>query len=91
MSIENISLDVEFVRSQSPAFNNSKVSKWAFFENAGGSYVPQKVINHLNNFMIETKVQPYASYDMSKNAGKNMDKGVNYFADMINANHVMKK
>ena len=87
MSIENISLDVEFVRSQFPAFGNSLVSKWSFFENAGGSYVPQKVINHLNNFMVETKVQPYASYDMSKIAGENMDKGIHYFADMINADH----
>ena len=51
MSIENISLDVEFVRSQFPAFSNALVTKWSFFENAGGSYVPQKVINHLNNFI----------------------------------------
>lgn len=87
MSIENISLDVDFVRKQFPAFDNTLASKWSFFENAGGSYVPQKVINHLNNFMIETKVQPYASYDMSKIAGDNMDKGVHYFADMINAAH----
>ena len=87
MSIENISLDVDFVRKQFPAFDSPLASKWFFFENAGGSYVPQKVINNLNNFMIETKVQPYASYDMSKIAGENMDKGVNYFAEMINAAH----
>ncbi|SVE11789.1 uncharacterized protein METZ01_LOCUS464643, partial [marine metagenome] len=55
MSIENISLDIDFVRSQFPAFKDPINEKWSFFENAGGSYVPQKVINRLNNFMIGTK------------------------------------
>ncbi len=87
MSIENISLDIDFVRSQFPAFKDPINEKWSFFENAGGSYVPQKVINRLNNFMIGTKVQPYASFDMSKIAGEEMDKGTRYFADMINAEH----
>ena len=87
MSIENISLDIDFVRSQFPAFKDPINEKWSFFENAGGSYVPQKVINRLNNFMIGTKVQPYASFDMSKIAGEEMDRGTRYFADMINAKH----
>ena len=85
MSIENISLDTDFIRSQFPAFNDPLSAKWSFFENAGGSYVPQKVINRLNKFMTSTKVQPYASFEMSKIAGENMDKGTNYFAEMINA------
>ena len=85
MSIKNISLDINYVRSQFPAFNDPLNSKWSFFENAGGSYVPQNVVDHLNNFMISTKVQPYASYDMSDIAGKNMDKATRYFAEMINA------
>ena len=87
MSIENISLDIDFIRSQFPAFNDPLSSKWSFFENAGGSYVPQKVINRLNEFMTSTKVQPYASFEMSKIAGENMDKGTNYFTEMINADH----
>ena len=86
MSIENISLDIDFVRSQFPAFKDPINEKWSFFENAGGSYVPQKVIHRLNNFMIGTKVQPYASFDMSKIAGEEMDKGTRYFADMIMLN-----
>ena len=85
MSIKNIALDIDYVRSQFPAFNDPLNSKWSFFENAGGSYVPQNVVDHLNNFMISTKVQPYASYDMSDIAGKNMDKATRYFAKMINA------
>jgi cysteine desulfurase family protein (TIGR01976 family) len=49
--------------------------------------VPKKVIERLNDFMVSTKVQPYASYDISNIAGKNMDKAVNYFAEMINADY----
>ena len=81
-----MSLDVDFVRSQFPAFNDPMSSKWAFFENAGGSYVPKNVIDHLNFFMTSTKVQPYAEYDTSKIAGNNMDKATKLFAEMINAN-----
>ena len=85
MSIKNISLDVDYVRSQFPAFRDPLCSKWSFFENAGGSYVPKNVIDHLNFFMTSTKVQPYANYETSEIAGKNMDKAVNLFAEMINA------
>ena len=85
MSLENISLDIDFVRSQFPAFKDPLCKDWAFFENAGGSYVPQTVINHLNKFMTSTKVQPYAEYDMSKIAGDQMDKAVELFSQMINA------
>ena len=85
MSIKNISLDVAYVRSQFPAFADPLSSKWSFFENAGGSYVPKNVIDHLNYFMTSTKVQPYASYAPSKIAGENMDKSTHLFAEMINA------
>ncbi len=85
MSLKNISLDIDFVRSQFPAFEDPLSKNWAFFENAGGSYVPQTVINHLNKFMTSTKVQPYAEYNMSKIAGDQMDKAVSLFAQMINA------
>ena len=85
MSLENIALDIDFVRSQFPAFKDPLCKNWAFFENAGGSYVPQTVINHLNKFMTSTKVQPYAEYEMSKIAGEQMDKAVELFARMINA------
>ena len=85
MSIENFSLDTDFVRKQFPSFQDSLSSKWSFFENAGGSYVPQTVINKLNRFMISTKVQPYASFDISRIAGEEMDKGIKFFSEMINA------
>ena len=86
MSIKNISLNTDYVKSQFPAFSDPLSSKWTFFENAGGSYVPKNVISHLNKFMTSTKVQPYAEFDISNIAGKNMDKATELFAEMINAN-----
>ena len=86
MSINNVSLDIDYVRAQFPAFSDPLSAKWSFFENAGGSYVPHNVINHLNDFMTSTKVQPYAEFDTSIIAGNNMDKATELFAKMINAN-----
>ena len=85
MTIENIKLDIDYVRSQFPAFNDPLSKDWSFFENAGGSYVPQNVIDKLTQFMTSTKVQPYADYPMSKIAGDNMDKATELFAKIINA------
>jgi len=85
LSLENISLDINFVRSQFPAFKDPLCKNWVFLENAGGSYVPQTVIEYLNRFMTSTKVQPYAEYDMSKIAGDKMDEAINVFTKMINA------
>jgi len=78
-------LDIDYVREQFPAFKDPLSSKWSFFENAGGSYVPSNVIERLNHFMTSTKVQPYAEFDTSAIAGDNMDKATNFFAEMINA------
>ncbi len=86
MTLENIKLDVDYVRTQFPAFQDPLSKDWSFFENAGGSYVPQDVIEKLTNFMTSTKVQPYAEYPMSKIAGENMDKATKLFSNMINAN-----
>ena len=85
MGIENIKLDINYVRSQFPAFSDPLSKDWSFFENAGGSYVPHNVIDKLTTFMTSTKVQPYAEYPMSKIAGENMDKATELFAKMINA------
>ena len=85
MTQENIKLDIDYVRSQFPAFKDPLSKDWSFFENAGGSYVPINVINKLTEFMTSTKVQPYADYPMSKIAGENMDKATSIFSEMINA------
>ncbi len=85
MNIENNELDVNFVRSQFPAFKDELCKDWVFLENAGGSYVPDTVVDRLTKFMISTKVQPYAEYPMSKIAGNEMDIATEYFSKMINA------
>ena len=87
MNIINTNLDIDFIRSQFPAFNDSLCKDWSFFENAGGSYVPKQVVDRLNSFMVSTKVQPYAKYPMSKIAGDQMDEATELFAKMINANN----
>ena len=86
MDLRNTKLDIDYVRSHFPALNDQICKDWAFFENAGGSYVPKQVIEKLNEFMISTKVQPYAEYPMSKLAGDNMDEATKLFSKMINAN-----
>ncbi len=82
---KEISLDTKFVRSKFPAFKDKICKKNLFFENAGGSYVPINVINHLNNFLISSKVQPYANFASSKLAGKQMDKAIKLISSLINA------
>ena len=83
--MENISLDIDFVRSQFPSFDDTICKNWHFFENAGGSYVPKKVIEKMNKFLTTCKVQPYAEYEMSRIAGEEMDKAIKLFSQIINA------
>ena len=66
-------IDIEWVRSQFPAFEVPSLNGQAFFENAGGSYTCHQVVDRLNRFYTERKVQPYAPYDASRLAGEEMD------------------
>ena len=65
--------DMDFVRSQFPAFTEPKLSGWAFFENAGGSYPCLHAVDRLTEFYRRNKVQPYAPYPASREAGAQMD------------------
>ncbi|NOE33061.1 aminotransferase class V-fold PLP-dependent enzyme [Ruegeria sp. HKCCD7318] len=67
------SLDIDFVRVQFPAFSEPSLQGQAFFENAGGSYTCQPVIDRLTRFYTQRKVQPYAPYEVSRLAGAEMD------------------
>jgi cysteine desulfurase family protein (TIGR01976 family) len=78
-------LDVSHVRSHYPAFEHPETSQWAFFENAGGSYVPRQVSDSLHRFFTEYKVQPYGYSYMQQQAGEAMDAGYAVAAGMINA------
>ncbi len=66
-------LDLEFVRSQFPAFSEPSLQGQAFFENAGGSYTCGAVIDRLTRYYTQRKVQPYAAYEASRLAGDEMD------------------
>ncbi len=77
-------LDIQFVRSQFPAFAEPSLSSQAFFENAGGSYTCTQVINHLCNYYHKTKVQPYGVYAASIQAGEEMDLAHQRLAEYLN-------
>lgn len=68
-----MSLDIEFVRAQFPAFSETSLQGQAFFENAGGSYTCGAVIDRLTRFYTQRKVQPYADYAASRLGGEEMD------------------
>lgn len=66
-------LDIEFIRSQFPAFNEPSLQGQAFFENAGGSYTCAPVIDRLTRYYKQRKVQPYYPFEASRLAGEEMD------------------
>ncbi|SUZ32529.1 Cysteine desulfurase [Roseibaca ekhonensis] len=66
-------LDTDFVRAQFPAFAEPELQDQLFFENAGGSYTCQPVIDRLTRFYHSRKVQPYGAYRASELAGAEMD------------------
>ncbi|MEM9144967.1 MAG: aminotransferase class V-fold PLP-dependent enzyme [Pseudomonadota bacterium] len=68
-------LDLDFVRAQFPAFSAPSLEGWAFFENAGGSYPCQAVVDRLAEFYGVLKVQPYAPYPAAETGGARMDEG----------------
>ncbi|MBW2177916.1 MAG: aminotransferase class V-fold PLP-dependent enzyme [Deltaproteobacteria bacterium] len=76
-------LDLDFIRSQYPVFKNPETTRWAMFENAGGSYVPSQVADRLLNFFQFTKVQPYGPFEASIAAGEAMDEGYQAIAGLL--------
>ncbi len=66
-------LDLDFVRAQFPAFSEPSLQGQAFFENAGGSFACQQVIDRLTDYYRRTKLQPYYPAPASQAAGHAMD------------------
>ena len=79
-----MTLDLDFVRSQFPAFSEPSLKNTSFFENAGGSYACTQVITRLDRFFRETKVQPYGRYEASARAGEEMDSAYDRLAAYLN-------
>ncbi|HHB80421.1 MAG TPA: aminotransferase class V-fold PLP-dependent enzyme, partial [Aliiroseovarius sp.] len=76
-------LDLAWVRAQFPAFEEPGLGEMAFFENAGGSYTSRHVIDRLTRYYIARKVQPYAPYEASIIAGREMDEARARLAAML--------
>jgi selenocysteine lyase/cysteine desulfurase len=66
-------INLDFVRSQFPAFAEPSLAGQAFFENAGGSYPCAAVVNRLSEYYRRLKVQPYYAFPASTEAGEWMD------------------
>ena len=76
--------DLDFVRTQFPAFSEPTLQGWAFFENAGGSYPAAATVRRLHEFYLKNKVQPYAPYPASRRAGALMDESYERIAVCLN-------
>ena len=77
-------LDIEFVRTQFPAFYQRSLKGQAFFENAGGSYTCRQVIDRLNRFYTERKMQPYGYFRASQVGGDEMDEARTRLSALMN-------
>lgn len=77
-------LDLDFVRSQFPAFAEPSLAGFAHFENAGGSYACRQTIEWLERYYRQTKVQAYYDFAPSRAAGEQMDAARQRFAAWLN-------
>ena len=78
-----MTLDIDYIRKQFPAFEQSSLKGHAFFENAGGSYTCKPVIERLTRYYKERKVQPYAPYEASTLAGAEMNEARERLAEIL--------
>lgn len=74
-------LDIDFVRQQFPT------SRWnsAFFENAGGAFVPNSVIDRMRGYMVDAQVQTGYPFPQSVEASNQVDLGHSAMASFIGA------
>lgn len=77
-------LDLDFVRSQFPAFSAPALKGWAFFENAGGSYPCGRSVAALNDVYAQMKVQPFYAHPASRRLGERMDESRALWAGALN-------
>lgn len=77
----HIDLDLDFIRKLYPA------ARWQrpFFENAGGAFVPQSVINHMTDYMTEAQVQTGYSFIESMDATERVSRSQTLMAEFIGA------
>jgi selenocysteine lyase/cysteine desulfurase len=75
-------LDLNFVRAQFPAFEGDLAAQ-VHLENAGGSYPCRQVVERLERFYRERKVQPYHPFAVSELGGAEMDEARARLAAMM--------
>jgi cysteine desulfurase family protein (TIGR01976 family) len=80
-----MTLDLDFVRSQFPAFREPSLAGFAHFENAGGSYAAGQTVAWLERYYRQTRVQPYYVFSASARAGEQMDASRTRLAAWLNA------
>lgn len=80
----SLPLDSAKIRALFPAFSEPSLAGQAFFENAGGSYTAQAVLDRLDRYYRQTKVQPYGRYPASRLAGEAMDLAFTRIAQALN-------
>ena len=74
-------LDIDFCRGSFPLLDG----EWVFLENAGGTLVPEHVIERLHHFTTHCQVQPGEGYGASDEAALRISEGVAALARLINA------
>ncbi len=77
-------LDINFIRQQFPAFSEPSLEGFAHFENAGGTYACGQMVDLLDRYYRETKVQPYYGFEPSHVAGQQMDRARERMAEWLN-------
>ncbi len=73
--------DVAFARAQFPSLEDS----WALFENAGGTVVPNQVLDRLTDYMRECQVQPAGAYGPSQDAAERIRAAQRLMEEMMGA------
>ncbi len=80
---EGVQLDLDFVRSQFPAFGRPINDGQSFFENAGGSFACRQTIDAMHEYYTDLKVQPYSEFESSARAGELMDRSRERWAEAL--------
>ena len=76
-------LDLDFVRSNFPAFSRPINAGQSFFENAGGSFACRQTIDALTSYYTDLKVQPYSEFESSRRAGELMNRSRERWAEAL--------
>jgi cysteine desulfurase family protein (TIGR01976 family) len=74
-------LDVEFCRAQFPPLTAPRPD--AYFENAGGSYVPRQVVAAMTEFMSQCQTQPEWPFAASRHGKAMIDKAKTGIAALL--------